>query len=113
MKNSIEQQVMATVAVVYMARRLTSRTALELYALVVSVIGIVAFVSVSNVTANLGNVAQNGIESIVAYIVAAVLGTTIIVQIALVLGVVAFLSLVSDAIKLIASSSTSSRQIAV
>lgn len=111
MKNSIEQQVMATVAVVYVARRLTSRTALELYALVVSTVGIVAFVSVSNVTANLVNAAQNGIESIVVYMVAAILGTTIVVQIALVLGVVAFLLLVSDIIKSMASSV--SRQIAV
>ncbi len=111
MKTPIEQQVMANIAVIYTARKFFSRTALKVYALAVSALGIATFVSVSNVTANFSSVAQNGVESAVAFLVAAVLGTTLAVQIALLLGAAAVLSLVADAVKSF-SASSDSRQFA-
>jgi|GEM_PF-1964691 len=108
---TIEQKVMTNVAVIYIGRKFVSRTALRLYALAVSAVGIVTFVSVSNVTTNFTNVAQNGIESTVAFLIAAILGTTIVVQIALLLGAAAVFSLIVDAVRSI-SSSSDSRQLA-
>jgi hypothetical protein len=108
---TLEQKVMTNIAVIYIGRKFVSRTAFKLYALAVSVVGIVTFVSVSNVTMNFTNVAQNGVESTVAFLVAAILGTTIVVQIALILGAAAAFSLLVDAIKSI-SSSSSSRHVA-
>ena len=102
----MEQKVMANVAVIYTARKLASRTALKLYVLGVSFVGLVTLVSISNVTANLTNVAQNGVESTLSFLAAAILGTTILVQVALFLGVAAVFSLVIDAIR---SSFSSSR----
>ena len=102
---------MTNVAVIYIGRKFVSRTALRLYALAVSAVGIVTFVSVSNVTTNFTNVAQNGIESTVAFLIAAILGTTIVVQIALLLGAAAVFSLIVDAVRSI-SSSSDSRQLA-
>jgi hypothetical protein len=109
---TLEQKVMTNVAVIYMARKFFGFTALKFYALVVSLVGIATLVSVSNVTANLTNVAQNGAESVVAFLVAAVLGTTLMVQVVLVLGIAAALSLLADAIRSISSSSSSRHQAA-
>jgi len=94
MSNNIEQKVMASVAVIYAARKLVSMTALKLYALVLSLGGIVAFVSISNVFANFVNVAQGGVGSIALFTISAVLGTTLLVQVALALCAAATISLV-------------------
>ena len=96
---TIEQRVMTNVAVIYIVRKFTGFTALKLYALVVSILGIATFVSVSNVMTNFTHVAQGGVESIVTFVIAAILGTTIAVQIALLLGVAAVLSLIVDAVR--------------
>ncbi|MCX6819833.1 MAG: hypothetical protein NT019_00890 [Candidatus Adlerbacteria bacterium] len=96
MKSKIEQQVMASVAVVYTARRLTSRFALECYALVLSFVGTVFFVSLPHVAANLSNVASGGVGSIEAFIISAVLGTKLIVQLALLVGACALVAMGVD-----------------
>jgi uncharacterized membrane protein len=103
--SKIEERVMASVAVIYAVRKLASRTALKLYVLVLSLVGVVTLVSISNVTANFTNVAQNGVESVAAFLVAAVLGTTIMVQVALFLGTIAVFSLMVDAMRSFSSSS--------
>jgi len=83
--SKIEQQVMAAVGVLYLARIATSKV----YALLFSFVGIAMFASLPNVVHNFGMVTANGLPSTLTYIVAAVLGTKIIVQLALVIGVVA------------------------
>jgi hypothetical protein len=82
-QTKIEQQVMAGVAVVYTARKLTSRFALECYAFMLSFVGAAFFVSLPHVAANLGTVAQGGFVSVGTYLVSAILGTKLIVQLAL------------------------------
>lgn len=84
---------MAGVAVIYAARALMSATALKLYVLALSLGGVAALVSVSDVAANTATVAHGGPWSLMAYLTAAVLGTTLVVQIALAAGTAAFISL--------------------
>ncbi len=100
-KSNIEQQVMASVAVVYMARQLTSATALKVYALCVSLAGVAAFVSVPHVAANFFAVESGGFSSIATYLLSAVTGTRLVVQLAL--GVVALIgvSFIVDAMRLL------------
>lgn len=96
----IEQQVMAGVALIYTARALVSATALKLYALVASFGALVFFASVPNVLHNVQVVATNGgLPNVVLFIVYAILGTTIIVQFALAIGAVAFVSLLISGVR--------------
>ena len=94
---SIERQVMASVAVIYTTRLFVSTTAIKLYILLISAGGIVAFVSVSNVIHNLESVAHGGAPSIAVFIVSAIVGTTLVVQLALALSAAAFVSLLTPA----------------
>lgn len=86
---------MANVVAIYAARTLVSATALKFYALVFSALGIAVFVSIPNVFANLVNVAGGGAGSVVFFVISAVLGTTLLVQLALALGAIAAISLVT------------------
>ncbi|HVY73168.1 MAG TPA: hypothetical protein VG984_03960 [Candidatus Paceibacterota bacterium] len=99
MTSKIEQQVMASVGVIYIARKLTSRIALECYALLLSFAGAAYFVSLPNVIANFAHVAQGGLVSIGAFLVAAVLGTKLVVQIAVIVGAGALLAMVADIVR--------------
>ena len=84
---------MAGVGTIYIARQLSSRIALEIYALVLSAAGVIFFVSLPHVFANLAQVANGGVPGITAFILSAVLGTKVIVQVALFLGMIATASL--------------------
>jgi len=86
MQSKIEKQVMAGVAVVYTARKLTSRFAFECYAFVLSFAGAAYFVSLPNVFQNLIQVAQGGVVGIGIFFLTAVLQTKIAVQVALFIG---------------------------
>ena len=100
MRNTtIEQQVMAAVAVVYTGRVLASAGALKIYALLFSVGGIVSFVSLPHVAANFLAVESDGVGNAGMYIVSAVVSTTLVVQIALALGTVAGILLVRDTVR--------------
>src|SRR6266404_5533022 len=96
---TIEQKVMANVAVIYTARRLMSPTALKCYVFVLSVVGITFFVSVPHIAQNFEYVSRGGIGSITAFLISAILGTTIVVQVGLLLGFAAFVSLIGDFVK--------------
>ena len=94
MSNNIERNVMASVAVIYTARKFLSPVALQMYALVASVVGIAMFVSVPNVAQNFQAVAASGgLASVLTFIVSAVVSTTIVVQLWLLLGGAAVLAL--------------------
>jgi hypothetical protein len=89
--SNIERNVMASVATVYTVRALLSRTALKLYVCAASLWGIGQLVWVSRVFENFqqaGNTLQ--------FIAAAVLHTEIMVQLVLLVGGVAFISLFFD-----------------
>lgn len=90
---------MASVGIIYVARKLTSRLALECYALILSLVGVAYFVSLPNVVANFTHVAQGGLVSIGAFLVAAVLGTKLVVQVAVLVGAVALALMVVDMVR--------------
>jgi len=94
--SKIEQQVMAGVALIYMARALVSRVALECYALVFSLAGIATLASLPNVVQNLVMVSQSGVGGVAVFFASAIVSTTIAVQVALVLGGAALASLLFD-----------------
>lgn len=94
----LEQKVMAGVAAVYIARRLKSPRALKAYTLFLSCVGILFFASVPNVLANFAHVGSTGLPAIGLFLFTAVMKTTAVVQIALVLGVVALVSLARDVV---------------
>ena len=96
-KTNIEQQVMGSVAAVYAARRFASPFMLKVYALALSVTGVALLVSLSHVGANLMAVESHGALAVGVFILSAVLGTSIVVQIALAVGAAASLSLAADA----------------
>jgi len=85
---------MAGVGAFYVLRRATSRTAFEIYAIALSFLGVVYFVSLPHVVSNFVHVAQGGLPSITTFALAAVLGTKLIVQVALFIGAATLVSLV-------------------
>jgi hypothetical protein len=107
--SKIEQQVMASVGVIYIARKLTSRFALECYALALSFVGAAFFVSLPHVAVNLLHVTNGGLPSIGTFVVTAVLQTKLVVQIATLIGAV---SLILLAVDIVRSLNTPSRRFA-
>ncbi|HYF13047.1 MAG TPA: hypothetical protein VD928_01990 [Candidatus Paceibacterota bacterium] len=97
--SKIEEQVMASVAVIHTTRRMLSKTALKVYVLAISFWGIVALVSVGSVTQNFTNVAQHGVGDIVLFLISAVLSTTILVQLVLIAAVGSLASLFIDVVR--------------
>jgi len=94
MSTNIERNVMASVAVIYTTRKFLSPLALQFYALIVSAVGIAMFVSVPNVAQNFQAVAASGgFDSISTFLFSAVISTTIVVKLWLVVGSAAVISL--------------------
>ncbi len=87
---------MASVAVVYAVRRLTSRVALECYAIGLSLIGITTLVSMGNVYGNFRDAAARGFDQLGVFVLSAVTATDVWVQAMLLLGACAFLLLLAD-----------------
>ena len=96
MQSKIEQQVMASVVVIYTARQLVSATALKLYVCAASLYGIAKLVWVSRVWENLAHV---GVQNALHFALSAVLNTHLPVQIALAVFVVAGVSLFVDLVR--------------
>ncbi len=90
----IEQQVMAGVAMVYTARVLTSSFVLKVYALTLSVAGIMLFVSLPHIMTNIAQVAQGGLSNLAVYTLGAISQTKIVVQVAIMMGMFATISLI-------------------
>ena len=95
----IEKQVMAGVAAIYVTRRLVSTSALKGYALLVSFVGVVAFVSLPHVAANFIHIESAGLPAMGAFLLTAITKTNVVVQTALVVGAVALFSLAKDAVR--------------
>lgn len=104
--STIEKQVMAAVGLIYVGRRLTSAVAVKVYGLLLSFAGIGMFVSLSNVAANLASVMQGGIASVGVFLLSAVMSTTFVVQLALLVGGIAIVSLLRDAVRLLSHQRT-------
>ena len=97
--STIEKNVMASVRVIYGMRLLGSRVMLECYALMLSCIGIATLVSIPHVAHNFFIVANHGIAGAGPFLFSAIIGTRILVQIALVVGGGAFFLLFWDVIR--------------
>ena len=90
---------MASVAVIYTARKLLSRTALELYVLAVSAIALWQLVWVHKVFANFFAVEKNGLGSVATYLVYAVEHTHLAVQLTILVAALAFVALLVDFVR--------------
>jgi hypothetical protein len=97
--SSIEKNVMANVALIYTMRKLLSRTALECYALILSLFGIATLASLPHVLQNFSAVARGGLGGISVFTLSAVQHTTLAVQLLLALGIVAVFLLALDFIR--------------
>ena len=93
---NIEQQVMASVAVIYAARKLVSFQAVVCYALVLSIFGISLIVSVPHVLQNFSSVARGGVPSILTFLGVAITGTKLMVQLGLLVVIFALGSLTAS-----------------
>src|SRR3989338_10773745 len=93
MQSRIEQQVMASVGVIYATRQLVSATALKLYICILSLYGIGRLVWVSHVFENWANV---GLQGTLQFATFAVLNTHLAVQMTLVVLMFAGVSLFLD-----------------
>lgn len=97
--SKIEQQVMAGVAVIYVVRTLTSRTALELYTLALSFAGVAMFASLPHVATNFSHALGGGGAAVLTFALFALTHTSVVVQLATALGALALCALVADIIK--------------
>ena len=97
--SKLEQQVMAGVASIYTARTLTSAVALKVYALTVSVLGVAAVVSLPHVALNFLEVMHGGVSGVALFLLAAVLQTKVVVQLALLIASCIAVSLMVDALR--------------
>lgn len=97
MTSKIEQQVMAGVGAIYIARTLTNTTALKIYALILSIWMFGRLVWVTRVLQNFFAVEKGGLGSIYSYLLYAVEHTHLAVQITLAVALVAFVGLLVDA----------------
>lgn len=102
MQRSIEQQVMASVAVIHAARRFASRIALELYALAAAAIALWQLTWVHRVFGNFLNVERGGLGSVWQYVSYAVLHTHVATQLALLVAAAAGIALIVDAVRTLA-----------
>lgn len=91
MDTKLQQRVMASVLVIWAARKLVGITALKIYVLALAALGIVSLVSVPHVAANL--MAVHGLSGLVNFMLAAILNTKLVVQLSLVAGSLALASL--------------------
>ena len=94
--SNIEQRVMAGVVLIYTARSLVSRVALEFYVLVFSLVGVATLASLPHVVQNLVMVSQGGVGGVTVFFASAIVSTTLAVQVALALGGAALASLLFD-----------------
>ncbi|MDE1925237.1 MAG: hypothetical protein KGH79_03605 [Patescibacteria group bacterium] len=99
MSSKIEQQVMAGVGAIYIARTVTNNTALKIYALILSVWVFGRLVWVSKVFGNFFAVEKNGLGSISNYLLYAVEHTHLAVQMTLLVALVAFAGLCVDIVR--------------
>jgi len=111
MQSKIEQQVMASVAVVYAVRKLLSRRALEVYALATSAVVLWQLVWIHKVFENFVAIEKNGLDAIADYLLVAVTNTNLAVQLTLAVATVAFIFLIIDTVR--STSASPSRAFAV
>lgn len=99
MQSSIEQQVMASVGVLYTAKALVGATALKAYTLVASVWALGALVWVARVEENFLQALNGGVLAVGNFVLAALVHTSTVVQLVLLVAVFALGSLAVDLVR--------------
>ena len=94
--SKIEHQVMASVGVVYTARKLFAPAMLKAYVLVLSALALWRLVWVTRIEQNFFSVMHGGAVAVGEYAIYAFLHTHLVVQITLAVAAVAFVMLVVD-----------------
>ena len=94
--SAIEKNVMASARLIYTMRMLTSVTALKLYVWALALYTIGRLVWVAHVWENLEKV---GIGHLFQFMLAAVLNTQLLVQLALLIGAMALISFLVDVVR--------------
>jgi hypothetical protein len=94
--SKIEQQVMASVAVIHTTRKLTSMTALKVYALVLSLWSLAGLVWVARVQENFLQVMNGGVLAVGNFVLSAFTHTSTLVQLVSLVLIFALGSLVVD-----------------
>ena len=95
--SNIEKQVMGSVAVIYGVRQLVSPIAFACYA-AFSFAALSFFVSVPHIAENLASsAARGGVPTVIGFMIAAVLGTQLVVQLGVLVAAVASTSFVVSA----------------
>lgn len=96
MQSQIEKHVMASVGAIYIARQLGSATAIKLYVLAISLIGIASLISVPHVFENLLSV---GVNHIPEFLIHAILNTGVAVQLGVIAALIAGTWFVADLVR--------------
>jgi hypothetical protein len=96
MQSAIERQVMAAVGVIYVARLLVSRTAVELYVLAASSVAIWQLTWVHKVFENFFTALRGGLPDVSTYLLVAVTHAHLAVQLTLVVAAVAGITFILD-----------------
>lgn len=99
MASKIEQQVMASVGVIYGVKQLVSATAIKLYVLAASVWALGTLVWVARVEQNFATALQGGLPKTLTYLEVALTHTSLYVQLALIIAAIAGISFVIDLIR--------------
>ncbi len=105
MQSTIEQQVMASVGVIYWAKALVSATAVKAYALVASVYALGALVWVAHIEENFLQVMNGGVLAVGNFALSAVSNTSMAVQAVLLVAIFAMGSLALDLAKTVSTRS--------
>lgn len=97
MNSKVRNQVMASVLIVYTLRRVLSAYMLKIYALAIAALTLAFTVSLPNIIANLMHV---GLGGAVTFIIAAIVSTTLMVQVLSVIAVCMGALLVRDSFRI-------------
>ncbi len=104
--STMEKNIIASVYVIYIARKITSRIAIECYILLASFIGMVMLVSLPHIAQNFSMSAQHGLVSMGSFTLSALMATRLSVQIVLLIACAALFFLLRDILRATFSSST-------
>ncbi len=99
MQRNLEQRIMASVAAIYLWRRLAGWRAFRVYTLVVSVVTLWQLVWVHKILDNFFAVEKKGMGAVLNYIAESFIHTQVAVQLTLFAAVVTCISLVVDAVR--------------
>ncbi len=97
--NKLKIRVMRRVYVLFFARKAVGATAMKIYTLLLSSVGIVSLVSVGNIVSNMPNIPQSSASEVFSFVFYALTHTEFVVQLLIVATLTAVLWLTRDIIR--------------